>query len=352
MKVSPDGEMMWEKSMVKDDFMPSHYSGLRVATRTKKDLLDAGYSKVKASFPDLAFFEFSLQKYQSPSAYNNRNTHLHADLSALAAWIINLSAALTYPFDSDQFELYRVDLSQNFLVLNASPSDFIRSLEMSFSRHPDSDGRMSRSGHAVFLRSRWLGKKIYSKGKEFLDVERKKRNFYSDKYCNEGTEIYSGDLVPLSFGEISDLMRMIRFECEFKSPYLKRYEIKRIQDIELLCERFELEKAKYTVVPVLIDGDPRLSAREEQVINLVRRVGLHEAKKCYLQSHSERTWYRIKRELAARSIHLEALDNIEHRSKGPDIFYDREKVEFQLIPAPYADEEPYALQVGLFEGGS
>jgi hypothetical protein len=235
--------------------------------------------------------------------------------------------------------------------LNASPSDLIRSLEVCFSRHPDSDGKMSRSGHSVFLRSKWLGKKIYSKGQEFHDVERKKRPFYSDKYCNEGTEICSGDLVPLSIHEISDLMRMIRFECEFKSPYLKRYEVQRIQDIERLCERFELEKAKYTNVTVLIDGDVRLSAREEQVINLVRRVGLLEAKKGYVQAHSERTWYRIKRELAARSIHLEALDNIEQRSTGPEIFHDRKKIEFQLIPAPYADEEPYAVQEKLFAGG-
>ena len=346
-KISPDGEVLWQKYMMNNVDMPSHYPGLRVTFRRRQDLKDAGY-KVNPSLPNVAFFEFSLQKYQSQSAYNNRNTTLQTDLIALAAWINVLSAVLGYPFDPDQFELCRVDLSMNFLVLNASPVDMIRSLELSFSRHPDSDGKMSRYGHAISLRSRWLGKKLYYKFKEFLDIERKKWKIYSDKYCDGDAVNYTDKIVPLSAYEINDLSRMLRFECEFKLPYLKRHEDRRIQDIELLCVRFESEKAKYTTVPVLIDGDPRFSAREEHIINLVRRLGLREAKHSFIQRNSERSWYRVKRELAAKSLYLEALDNIEQRTKGLEILHDQTKLDFQLIPAPYADQEPYSLQVGLF----
>ena len=350
-KISPDGEVLWQKYMMNNVDMPSHYPGLRVTFRKRQDLKDAGY-KVNPSLPNLAFFEFSLQKYQSQSAYNNRNTTLQTDLIALAAWINDLSTAFGYPFDPDQFELCRVDLSMNLLVLNASPVDMIRSLELSFSRHPNSDGKMSRYGHAISLLSRWLDKKLYYKFKEFLDIERKKQKIYSDKYCDGDAKNYTDKIVPLSAYEINDLTRMIRFECGFKLPYLKRHGIRRIQDIKLLCERFESEKAKYTNVPVLIDGDPRFSsAREEQVINLVRRLGLLKAKLFFIQNHSERSWYRVKRELAAKSLYLEALDNIDLRTKGLEILHDRKKLDFQLIPAPYADQEPYSLQVGLFGGG-
>ena len=337
-KISPDGDILWEKSYVQDDFMPSHYSGLRITTRLKKDLEAVGY-KVKASCPDLAFFEFSLQKYQSRSAYNNWNSRLETDMNALVYWVADLSGAIGFPFSVNRFSLNRVDLSENFLVLNAKPTDFIRSLELSFSRHPDSVARMSRTGHSIWLKSRWMGKKLYYKGQEFLDIERKKRKIYSDKYCNGEIEASTGDIEPLTPAEINDLMRMVRFECEFKLMYLERNSVKKINDIPTLVERFETEKAKYMKIPVLVKGDLRLSAREEQVINLVRRVGFHEAKKDYTQSHSERSWYRIKRELAARSIFLEALDNLEHRFQGNEVLINPEKLEFQLVSSPFQEEK-------------
>jgi hypothetical protein len=335
-RVSPDGEMLWEKSVVKGDCMPSHYSGLRITTRKQKDLVDAGF-RVKARVSDVAFFEFSLQKYQSPSAYNNLNTNIDTDLKALDGWINDLSNALGYAFVRDRFELYRVDLSKNYLLLNAKPTDYLRSLELTFSKQRDSEQKIQRDGTGIYLRSRWLGKKIYYKGQEFLNVERKKRTFYSDKYCNGEKSVYTGELVPLSLSEINDLMRMIRFECEFKLMYLERHKMKKIKDIPLLCGRFEEENDKYMNVPVLVQGDLRLSAREEQVINLVRRVGYHEAKLIFIQAHSERSWYRIQRELKARSIHLEALDNFEYRTQGLETIINPERLEFQIVIAPYQE---------------
>ena len=98
-KIAPDGEVLWEKSVVRGDCMPSHYSGLRITTRTKRDLVEMGFDpKFIDCDNDLAFFEFSLQKYQSPSAYNNHNSSVQNDLLALAEWVKQLSIALGYVF--------------------------------------------------------------------------------------------------------------------------------------------------------------------------------------------------------------------------------------------------------------
>ena len=146
-KVSPDGEVLWEKSVVRGNCMPSHYSGLRITTRKKKDLLDMGFINLQESnLPDVAFFEFSLQKYQSPSAYNNKNTDLDVDIQAFYVWVSALSSALEYDFLIAQFELQRVDFSRNYLIQNSTVLDFLRSLELTFSRHPTADTRLERKG--------------------------------------------------------------------------------------------------------------------------------------------------------------------------------------------------------------
>lgn len=337
-KLSPDGEILWEKSVVRGDCMPSHYSGLRITTRRKKDLLEAGF-QVKEGVRDLAFFEFSLQKYQSPSAYNNKNTELETDIEALKGWVNTLSTVLNYPFDIDEFKLYMVHLSQNFLIMNASPIDYLRSTELSFSRHPDSDGKMAREGHSIALRSVWIGKKIYYKGKEFQDVERKKhKHLYTDRYCDGQVTGNSQGVVPLTPEEINDLLRMIRFEIEFKCKYLERSEVKKIMDIPILLNRFEEEKKKYLIRELLEKGEPCLSAQQERAVTFVRRFGVKEAKIRFIEQNSERTWYRIKRELASKSIYLEALDNIEFRLEGRDIFHNPEALDFQLVLAPFQEE--------------
>lgn len=345
-KISPDGEVLWEKSLTRGDFMPSHYSGLRVTTRRKVDMINVGFSNVD-NIRDLAFFEFSLQKWQSPSAYNNKNTSIETDVAALQSWIFSLSSALGYDFMPELFSLYRVDLSQNFIVMNAAPSDYLRTLELRLSRHPDSDNKVERNGHMIALRSKWVGKKIYYKGQEFLDVEKKKHRYvYSDAYCaGEKENTNPCGLVPLSSDEINDLMRMVRFEIEFKREYLKRYDMEKITDIRKLVDRFTNEKDKYINVPVLVKGELRgmlaLSPMENLIVESVRRHGLQEAKNQYMFRYSERSWYRNKRNLAARNIHLEALDNIEYRYSGLEIFFNPEQLNFQLELAPFQDEIEY-----------
>lgn len=341
-KISPDGEILWEKSVNRGDFMPSHYSGLRVTTRRVKDLRDAGFI-IKNSVKDVAFFEFSLQKFQSPSAYNNKNTTIETDMDALGCWINNLASALGYEFQIERFDVYRVDLSQNYIMNNASPKDFLRSIELTLSRHPESDNRTERNGNMIALRSSWLGKKIYYKGQEFLDVEKKKHRYiYSDAYCGGDKETANTTgLVPLTASEIDDLMRMVRFEIEFKRHYLARYDMEKIKDIPRLLERFETERNKYINIPVLVKGEftgvLALSPLENMIVDCVRRFGLKEAKNQYLSRYSERSWYRNKRNLASRNIHLEALDNIEYRYTGLEIFHNPEQISFYMELAPFQE---------------
>lgn len=342
-KIAPDGEVLWEKSVVRGDCMPSHYSGLRITTRTKRDLIEMGFDPAFIDCEkDVAFFEFSLQKYQSPSAYNNHNSSIQNDLLALAEWVKQLSTALGYIFSMERFDLYRVDLSQNFMVRNAHPRDVIRCLELHLSRNPDADSKTERTGHMVALRSNWLGKKLYYKGQEFMDVERKKhRHVYTDAYmAGERDQANPALIKPLSSSEIDDLMSMLRFELEFKRAYLKRYGMSKVISILSLVERFETEKAKYLNVPVLSRGDlDLLSPQENHLIDCIRRHGYVNARNMFIDRYSERTFYRIKRGLAARSIHIEALDNIEHRLSGLEVFHNPERLNFQFELAPFL--EPY-----------
>ncbi len=343
-KVSPDGEVLWEKSVVRGNCMPSHYSGLRITTRKKKDLLDMGFINLQESnLPDVAFFEFSLQKYQSPSAYNNKNTDLDVDIQAFYVWVSALSSALEYDFLIAQFELQRVDFSRNYLIQNSTVLDFLRSLELTFSRHPTADTRLERKGSGLFFKSSWLGKKLYYKYQEFMDVERKKHSgIYTEKRLSGVAELDAYcDFQPLTCAEIDELTRMVRFEIEFKQHYLKRYSVKKIDDVINLLDRFNIEKEKYMEVPLLTKGDLcsslGLTAAQHQIIDMVRRYGFKEARNQYIQLKSLRSWQRNKSELSAKHIHLEALDNREYRSMT-DIFHNPEVLNFQLELAPFQDE--------------
>lgn len=342
-KVAPDGEVLWEKSVVKGDCMPSHYSGLRITTRTKRDMIEAGFDPAFINCEkDVAFFEFSLQKFQSPSAYNNHNSSVENDLLALADWVKQLSTALGYVFVLDRFDLYRVDLSQNFMVRNAHPRDVIRCLELHLSRNPEADSKTERSGHMVALRSNWIGKKLYYKGQEFMDVERKKhRHIYTDAYmAGERDNTNPSIMKPLSSSEIDDLMSMLRFELEFKRAYLKRYDMTKVTSILRLVERFNSEKSKFLNVPVLSRGDiDMLSPQEHQLIDCVRVNGYLAGKNMFINRYSLRTFYRIKRSLTARSIpiYLEAMENIENRLTGQDVFFNPDRLNFQFDLAPFLE---------------
>jgi hypothetical protein len=197
----------------------------------------------------------------------------------------------------------------------------------------------------IALRSNWIGKKLYYKGQEFLDVERKKhRHIYNDQYmagerdCNNPHE-----MIPLSANEINDLMSMLRFELEFKRAFLKRYDMQKIKLLPRLVERFEIEKEKYINIPVLSRGDLggayALSPQENQIIDCIRRFGLFDAKNQFINKYSERSWYRNKRSLSARGIHIEALDNLEHRFTGLEIFHNPQHLNFQFELASFS--EPY-----------
>ena len=107
-----------------------------------------------------------------------------------------------------------------------------------------------------------------------------------------------------------------------------------------LVNRFNTEKAKYLNVPVLSRGDlDLLSPQENHLIDCIRRHGYMDSKNMYIDRYSERSFYRIKRNLIARSIHIEALDNIEHRLTGDEIFHNPERMNFQFELAPFL--EPY-----------
>ncbi|CAH2032099.1 hypothetical protein [Trichlorobacter ammonificans] len=346
-KLSPDGEILWEKSIVRGDVMPSHYSGLRISIRRVNELYSFLNEDQSRNIGDLAFFEFSLQKWQSPSAYNNRNTTIATDMLALHEWILTLSRALEYEFDPEGFRLYRVDLSQNFLLKHGKPADYIRCLEITFSRHPTADNRLERTGYAVYQRSSWLGKKLYYKGQEFLDVERKKhKTIYTDRYCaNELTEseTYTPDqLQPLTPTEINELMSMVRFEVEFKRDYFQRYKMATIHMIPKLVERFNQEKNKYINIPLIargeVQGEFALSPSEYFIIELVRVHGLKRAKEVYLLKKSERSWYHHQRQLAGRGIHLSALDNSKYRYSEEERFINPEQKDYQLELAPFQED--------------
>lgn len=258
-KISPDGDLLWEKSSVRGDSMPSHYSGLRITTRKKQEMIDLGFASKSAKIKDVVFFEFSLQKWQSPSAYNNKNSQISSDMDALNRWIRELSLSLSYVFQRDLFMLYRCDLSRNFLLLNASIDEYMRAAEISFSTHHASDGKMFRNGHGIAHRSPdYLGKKIYSKWHEFFDVERKKHpHLYNLQYLTgEQQTDFKTELQPLSAQELADIQKMLRFEMEFKRKYMEAHCMKTIDDIPKLVPQFEQECTKFMSVALLNKMSP------------------------------------------------------------------------------------------------
>lgn len=351
-RISPNGEIEWEQKKVRlehDDFTSS-YSGLRIFLREISDCLDLGFpaeffnSSVKR-IKSLVFFEFSLQKWQSPSAYNNLNTTLQTDLNALSRWISELSLALNYDFVEDDFILYRVDLSRNFNLLNCSPPQYFRCAEIHFSNHPSADGKHDKIGYCLAHRSPgYLTKKIYWKGSEFNDVERKKRReVYTPSYI-AGDFHYpcTGPFVPLRPDQIDDLQRMIRFEMEFRRAYLEKNEMRKIIDIIKLLPRFEKESKKYFTVPLIVKGQViaqlDLSPSESMVIDMVRRFGLKGGKQEFLKIRKLRQWYNIKKDLSSKSIYLESLDNHEYRYHGTEIFVNPEVLAFQFEESAYSDD--------------
>ena len=324
-KISPDGEILWQRSVVLGDCMPSHYSGLRITTRTRRDLIDMGFNPdFIDTESDLAFFEFSLQKYQSPSAYNNYNSSIENDILALRHWITELSAALDYVFSFDNFTLYRCDLSENSQLINCYPPHFIRSHELHFSRHPESDSRLQRHNTSVSLRSSWIGKKIYYKYQEFMDVERKKHfSVYTPAYLAGETDLERASdiqFTPLTLEEIKHLSSMVRFEIEFKRAYLKRYNMCKLINILDLVPRFYAEKEKFFNVPLITNDQlSTMTLQERSLVSLVQDFGYQSGKAQFLNHYSARYFYKLKKSLLARGIDLDSLENMKNRAAVKDL---------------------------------
>lgn len=347
-KISPDGDIVWEKSFVSGSCMPSHYSGLRITTVTRRDLIEMGFnSDFIDTENDLAFFEFSLQKWQSPSAYNNYNSTIENDLLALRSWITELSSVLEYVFSPDLFRLYRVDLSRNLFLLNCHPPLFIRSIELNFSKHAESDSRLSRHSTSVSLRSNWIGKKIYYKFQEFMDVERKKHfSVYTPAYLAGETDCERPDdcgFEPLTLEEIKELSSMVRFEMEFKRAYLKRYNMCKIIDITRLVDRFETELDKVFNVPLITNEQlSTMTLQERSLVSLIQDFGYSSGKSAFLNQYSPRYFYKLKKSLLGRGIDLDNLDNIKNRASVKDLVTQSQDANsFSFSPARFY--EPYLL---------
>lgn len=340
-KISPDGDVIWERSFLSGESMPSHYSGLRISTRTRRDLIEMGFNPDFIDTDnDLAFFEFSLQKWQSPSAYNNYNSSLDNDLMALRSWVKDLSFALGFVFSFDLFRLYRVDLSRNLFLYQCYPPVFIRSLELHFSKHPDSDARLSRHNTSVALRSNWIGKKIYHKYQEFIDKEvPKHRSVYTNAYLAGETDFERPDgclFDPLTLSEIKDLSSMVRFELEFKRAYLKRYDMCKIIDITKLLDRFNTEIDKVFNVPLITDDKlATITLQERSLVSLVQDFGYNGGKSAFLQNYSTRYFYKIKKSLLSRGIDLDNIENLKNRASVKDLATLSEQAQFRFDHAHY-----------------
>lgn len=320
-KLSPSGEVEWEKAWCHIE-LPSHYDGLRVTLLDGKGLRNQGFTNAKS----LVMFEFSLQKWQSETGYNNRNTSIYDDLQAFNCWIAELDDVLCYKFEKDLFELYRVDLSQNYLLMGeTSIEEYLRALHVKFSRHPNGENVTKYKG-SIHYGSSWISKKMYSKWQEFQDVERKKKkNVYTDQYLHNERKLYilndQGDreliknndvsIMPngkraLSPEEVMEMLRMMRFEMGFKRTYLQKHEILKVNDIPVLLGKYEEDKLRYMTVQKLGTG-LRLSPAEYYVVDLCKRYGVNGAKAEYLKTRKERSWYMIKRSLIQKGVYIEAI---------------------------------------------
>lgn len=310
-KLSPSGEIFWEKALMSKDNLPSHFEGLNITWQWGHELEKAGFKNARS----LAFFEFSLQKWQSESGYNNRNTALDMDLEALCKWLDSLEYLLGYEFNSSEFEFYRIDLSQNFIVEGVRVEEFLRSLEIKLSRHPNGE-KIHRYPGCVYYGSSWLAKKLYWKYQEFMDIERKKKATYTTDYLNGEKDmkltLTDGRKRALYPSEIQEMLNMVRFECEFKRHLLKKAGVNSIADIPKLFERFEEEKKKYLTVQ-RISGEVVLTPVERCIIEDCKRLGINVAKVKFFQDHKERVWYKHKKNLQAKGIFIECIDNADWR---------------------------------------
>ncbi len=332
-KVSANGEVLWQKGFMKDD-LPSHFSGLRIAHVEQEALIRQGFKNAR----DLVQFEFSLQKWQSDTGYNNRNTALDKDLLVLHDWVDAISDELGYSFNYDLFENYRVDVAQNYILEGeTSVNEFLKALQIRFSRHEKSERHQTYDG-AVFYGSSWISKKMYWKHKEFQDIEKKKKP-HAYRIKNEGAGAWNfkefedekkhsikescqdaglinaggGELKlfhdgkrALNQGEIDEMLRMVRFELGYKRTYLDRHGVIRIKDIPQLMEHYEEEKKKYLTVQKLGPG-LRLSNAEYRIIDLVKRYGVDGAKSEFLRDKTSRTWARTRASLISKGIYLECI---------------------------------------------
>ena len=310
-KLSPDGSIIWSKEWIQDH-LPSHFAGLRIMFQKSRDLKDMGFR----GCPSLIYFEFSLQKWISSTGYNNKNTELDYDIQVLDMWFKAISDFTGYDFDFAKFTVYRIDLAQNFILEGNLPvEDFLRALEIKFSRHTDGE-KVRRYPGALYYGSRWVTKKIYWKFLEFMQVERLKRAINTDD-VTEGGDMAEKGLKTDGFGglsgaEIKELGRMLRFELSFKRPFLKKNGVCQIYDIQKLRERFEVEKRKYTTVQKL-KANADFSNSEYRLIDYCKRYGYNGAKAEFLKTVTDRQFYRIKRSLLTKGVFLECIDNSEWR---------------------------------------
>ncbi len=320
-KLSPSGDVEWEKAWCHIE-LPSHYDGLRVTLLDGKGLRNQGFTNAKS----LVMFEFSLQKWQSETGYNNRNTSIYADIQAFDVWITELNDVLRYKFEKDLFELYRVDLSQNYILMGeTSIEEYLRALHVKFSRHPNGENVTKYKG-SIHYGSSWISKKMYSKWQEFQDVEsKKKKNVYTDQYLHSERKLYivndqgnreliknnDVSIMPngkraLSPEEIMEMLRMMRFEMGFKRTYLQKHEILKVDDIPVLLGKYEEDKQRYMTVQKLGSG-VRLSPVEYMIVDQCKRFGVNGAKAEYCKGHTERAWYKHKRNLILKGVYIEAI---------------------------------------------
>lgn len=310
-KISPDGEVLWERAFCQAS-LPSSFSGLRVMIQQASELKKQGFENARS----LIFFEFSLQKWQSETGYNNKNTSLEDDIYLLHGWIGCLSFMFDYDFRPELFEFYRVDLAVNYILENGSVPDYLRSLEIKFSRHENGEKKIMRFDGALQYGSRWIGKKLYHKFGEF---NKNYFNQHKDLYrlYHEGTpmseikEMNNGKRI-LAEDEIMELSRMLRFEVEFRRMYLHRNKILKIADIHKLSERFKQEQETFMTCRAVPES-ATLSDSEYRVIDLCKRYSYSEAKRRYVEEKSTRSWYRTKAALASKGVRLEAIVNADWR---------------------------------------
>ncbi len=351
-KVSLNGEVLWQKGFMKDD-LPSHFGGLRIAHIEQSALIQQGFKNAR----DLIQFEFSLQKWQSETGYNNRNTTLEHDLFIIPDWVYVLSKELDYDFVLDLFELYRVDMAQNWLLQGVtSVIEFMECLKVKFSQHEKS-GRPQTYDGTIFYGSSWISKKMYWKHKEFQDIERKKKphlyrikeegasqfNFKEFKKQKSETSVGADNLKggvfmsdrvgfdgkrALNQEEIDGMLRMLRFELGYKRAYLERHKIIRIADIPNILAHFEEEKNKYLLSVKKIGPGLRLKPAEYMMLDLVKRYGVDGAKCEFLKERTSRTWERHKKSLVSKGIYLQSIlkddfqKDIEETDKQADFYLE------------------------------